>query len=123
MIDGGAGDEGAMPMPEAPEANEAPETAPAPASTEQCIPVEALAMPDDKEQMATPEPGDLVTYEVQGKVSRVEGGMAYVSPEKVNGQDMPEAAEDPNTEPDEDNQRANGFAALQDEATQMGPMQ
>lgn len=95
---------------------------------EQAVPLGALAMPDDQQQMTPPAAGDVVTYEVQGKVQRVEGETAYVAVEKVNGQDVPEAEEGPEKpdgdEAGEENEaEANEFAALKGDAEQMGPMQ
>lgn len=95
-------------------------------SGDQAIPIAALAMPDDQQQMANPEPGDVVTYEVQGKVTRVEGETAYVTPETINGQAVPGAPEaDGQPEPDADDQdgQANDFTDLEDQAQAMGPMQ
>lgn len=57
-------------------------------STEQCVPLDALSRPDDQEQMQTPEVGDAVSYTVDGKITRVEGGNAYVQPSAVNGNDV-----------------------------------
>lgn len=56
-----------------------------PQTNEQCVPLDALGMPDDTDQMAAPEVGDVVSYTVEGKVTRVQGGQAYVMPESVNG--------------------------------------
>ena len=85
-------------------------------SNEQCVPLEALAMPEEGDQLANPEPGDLVSYTVEGKVTRVEGQKAYVEPETVNGKpfakdEAPPAAEE-----------AGGYAALETEAGQFGPL-
>jgi hypothetical protein len=94
-------------------------------SSEQAVPVGALAMPDDQQQMTDPEPGDVVTYEVTGKVARVEGGTAYVRPEKINGQDVAKPAEPAASEPGLENDEAgeaNRFGSLKDEAEMMGPM-
>lgn len=46
-----------------------------------CLPVSALAV-----EGTTPEVGDSVEYTVKGRVSRIEGGEAYVLPETVNGE-------------------------------------
>jgi len=56
-------------------------------SGEDCVPVDCLAMPDSDngDKMANPEPGDMVTYTVEGKVTRVEDGKAYVDREMING--------------------------------------
>jgi hypothetical protein len=56
-------------------------------SSEDCVPVDCLAMPDSDQgdKMADPEPGDMVTYTVEGKVTRVEDGKAYIDREMING--------------------------------------
>ncbi|HVX56972.1 MAG TPA: hypothetical protein VHA37_04520 [Candidatus Saccharimonadales bacterium] len=91
------------------------------ASDEQCVPLDALAMPDETEQMATPAVGDTVNYQVEGKVVRIEGGNAYVQPTSVNGQAV-EADEEQQPEPDEATQDANSFADLQQQAQEQGPL-
>lgn len=63
-----------------------------PLAAEHRVPLAALAMPDETEQLAEPEPGDPVSYTIEGKVARVENGMAYVTPETVNGQSIAPAA-------------------------------
>ncbi len=67
------------------------------ASMEDCVPMDALAMPDDKEQMQPPSVGDNVQYNVEGKVTRIEGNNAYVQKTAINGQKV----EDNPTVPDE----------------------
>lgn len=57
-------------------------------SDEMCVPVESLAQPDEGEQMVNPEVGDPVAMHVEGKVTRIEGGNAYVKPETVNGKPL-----------------------------------
>lgn len=52
---------------------------------EQCVPLESLGVPGEGEIMENPEVGDRVDYTVEGKVTRIEGGKAYVLPEAVNG--------------------------------------
>lgn len=55
---------------------------------EQCIPADTVAVPDpdQDEAMVPPEEGDTVRYEVEGKVTRTEGGHVYVQPVAINGQ-------------------------------------
>jgi len=82
--------------------------------SEDCVPVSALASPGEDEQMTTPEVGDIVQYQKEGKITRIEGDNAYVTVQSVNGKpvtpedaktlDTPEAADDAE------------FAALQDES-------
>jgi len=73
-----------------------------------CVPLSALAMPDEGEQMTPPEPGDKVSYTVEGKVERIEGDRAYITRESVNGKpcgeeaDENEKGEDEEAEPGED---------------------
>ena len=55
---------------------------------EDCVPVEALAMPDEGDQMQPPAVGDMVNYQVTGKISRIEGNQAYVTRKTVNGQEI-----------------------------------
>jgi hypothetical protein len=89
---------------------------------QQCVPLDALAMPDEQEQMNPPAVGDSVSYQVEGKVVRIDGKNAYVEPTAINGQPVAddEAAEAP--EPDEAQQDANDFQDLQQQAQQQGPM-
>lgn len=85
---------------------------------EQCVPVAALAMPDDQEQMAPPEVGDKVSYQVEGTVTRVEGDEAYVQPESINGQEVgPKEAE-----PTPDEQDQADYQDLQGAAQQQGSL-
>lgn len=88
-------------------------------STEQCVPVDALAMPDDGEQLTPPAAGDRVSYQVEGKVTRIDGKNAYVQPETVNGQPIESGKAEPNEgqPPEEDAQQLQG---LQDAAQQKG---
>lgn len=62
-----------------------------------CVPSAALALPDEGEQMLEPEAGSPVQVNIEGTVSRVENGHAYITLSKVNGEDvqMPEPAVDP----------------------------
>lgn len=53
------------------------------------VPADVLAIPDDTEQMTSPEVGDTVRYEVEGKVTQVAGGQVVVRPERINGQELP----------------------------------
>jgi len=61
------------------------------------VPLTMLSMPDDQEQMQPPEVGDVVNYQVTGKVVAIEGGYAKVQRQSINGQELPDA------EPDETN--------------------
>lgn len=62
---------------------------------EDCVPVSALAMPDEKEQMQPPAVGDKVSYQVDGTISRIEGENAYIKKTSVNGEEIDEATETP----------------------------
>lgn len=81
-------------------------------NNEQCVPVAALQQPDDSDELVTPEIGDVVSYTVEGKISRIEGDKAYVTVETANGKPM--ADEQPEQTADE-----SGLAALQQEAEGM----
>lgn len=48
---------------------------------------------EEPDQMTPPAVGDEVTFEGQGKVSRVEGDMVYVDVATVNGEPLPEPME------------------------------
>lgn len=89
---------------------------------EDCVPLSALAMPDadNGDQMANPEPGDKVSYTVDGAVTRIEGGNAYVKRDAVNGQPVgsPESTSDGDQLDEDGDERG----ALGDMAGQMGGM-
>jgi hypothetical protein len=80
----------------------APAAAPEMKSNEICVPTSALAMPDEGEQLTNPEEGDIVTLQVEGKVSRVEGDKAYVTPSSVNGQDVGAEEDEPRSPEEQD---------------------
>jgi hypothetical protein len=71
-----------------------PPAPPMAGGNEDCVSLEALAMPDDGEQMQTPAIGDLVNYTTEGKITRIEGGKAYVARSSVNGQPVEPDADD-----------------------------
>ncbi len=105
-------DTGAAPDTSLPE-----ETAEAPTSggNEQCVPLDALAMPDEGEQMTPPAEGDPVSYTVEGKVTRVTGNMAYVKVETINGKPAESEAA-----PDAAASDADQFKQLSDAAEKQG---
>lgn len=53
---------------------------------ELCVPLAALAQPDEQEQMQPPAPGDKATAQIDYTVTRVEGDNAYITLDGVNGQ-------------------------------------
>ena len=55
---------------------------------EDCVPLTALASPGEDEMMTNPSEGDLVQYQKEGKVTRIEGDNAYVKVNSVNGKPM-----------------------------------
>jgi hypothetical protein len=61
-----------------------------------CVPAAALAIDG-----AAPEVGDEVEYTVKGRVARIEGGEAYITPEMVNGQPAALAEEPAAENPDD----------------------
>lgn len=87
---------------------------PTPATTENIIPLATLASPDDGEQMVEPAEGDLVTYQVEGRVQRIEGGNAVVLVESINGQPI-KAEADTDARPE-------SLESLQASAQEMGAM-
>jgi hypothetical protein len=76
------------------------------------VPLSLLSMPDDQEQMQPPEVGDVVNYQVTGKVVAIEGDYAKVQRQSINGQELPDAGPDEtnggNDNPQNANQSANG---------------
>jgi len=73
-----------------------PELMAMPAANEQRVPLAALQQPDDQEALVTPEVGDMVSYTVEGRVSRIEGDVAIVTVESANGKPLQEeGAESP----------------------------
>ena len=83
-----------------------------PAANEQRVPVAALQQPDDTEALVTPEVGDVVSYTVEGRVTRIEGDAAVVTVESANGK--PLQGEAPAGLP-----KAGGLEALENEAKGM----
>lgn len=55
---------------------------------ELCVPVSAISLAGEDNSDVAPEAGDQVSVTVEGKVSRIEGGQAYVTPETANGEPM-----------------------------------
>lgn len=62
------------------------------------VPVAALSMPDESEQMTPPEVGDEVTYQVTGKVTAINGEIATIERTSVNGQEIGSAEPDADDE-------------------------
>ena len=52
------------------------------------VPLDMLSMPDDQEQMQPPDVGDVVNYQVTGKVVAINGDYAKVQRQTINGQDL-----------------------------------
>lgn len=80
------------------------------------VPLEALAMPGEDEMMESPAVGDPVQLQAEGKVTRIEGEMAFVMVKSVNGHPVSAAAAKTTDMPDHDGD--NEFAALRNEAAQ-----
>ena len=75
------------------------------------VPLKSLAMPGEDEHMNNPEIGDTVDLHAQGKMASIEGDMAVVSLETVNGDPLtPDAAATNDTAP------ADEFASLKQES-------
>jgi hypothetical protein len=88
------------------------------------VPLDLLSMPDDQEQMQPPEVGDVVNYQVTGKVVAIEGDDAKVQRQSINGQEL---QDDNETNGDNVNpQNANATAdddesqSLRDDASNIG---
>jgi hypothetical protein len=99
-----------------------PELSGAPAAvavtTTQVLPVSALAMPDEAEQMEPPKVGDVVNFQVEGKVTAVDGNNATVTLASVNGQAIGEAEDDKA----ESGNEAESLEGLQKQAGEMGSL-
>lgn len=74
------------------------------------VPLDALSMPDDQEQMQPPEVGDVVNYQVTGKVAAIEGNQAKIQRTSINGQELPGADDENanNENPQDANQDEDG---------------
>ena len=90
-----------------------PENEPGPMGGGSCekdtVPMSALEMPDEQEQMTPPEVGDEVSYQVSGKVVSINGANAVIARTTINGQEVGGAEE--TAEPNEKD--------LESEAAQM----
>jgi hypothetical protein len=84
----------------------------------QVLPVSALAMPDEAEQMEPPKVGDAVNFQVDGKVTAVDGNNATVTIASVNGQAIGEAEDDKA----ESGNEAESLEGLQKQAGEMGSL-
>lgn len=80
------------------------------------VPLSALAMPGEDEQMNNPAKGDPVHFHVEGKVSNIMGDTALVSVETVNGKPLTAKAAAVNDTPNEEAE----YAQLRDMAAQQG---
>ena len=52
------------------------------------VPLSALGMPDETEQLTPPEVGDEVNYSVAGKVVSISGQNAVIARTAINGQEL-----------------------------------
>ncbi len=90
---------------------------------EVCVPLKALAQPDDGDTLHTPEVGDSGTMQVDFTVSRVDGENAYLKPMAVNGVPVGKEAKQDEQAPEEDPMEApmdKEGMALREEAGGMG---
>lgn len=85
-----------------------------------CVPIDLLAMPDDQEQMQPPAVGDVVNYQVTGKVVAIEGDCARIERQTINGQEVPGGS----ATGDSDDQQGDGdeYNGMRDEAAGMGQL-
>lgn len=81
---------------------------------EDCVPISALSQPGEDDQMNPPAQGDLVQYQKEGTVTRIEGENAYVKVNSVNGKPVSAEAAKTKDTPEQDDNRE--FAQLQEEA-------
>lgn len=86
------------------------------------VPLNLLSMPDDQEQMQPPGVGDVVNYQVTGKVVAIEGDMAKVERQSINGQDLPEADTGDGSSEMGDGSGEDSGQGLRDQAAGIGMM-
>lgn len=84
---------------------------------EVCVPLKALAQPDEQDQMQTPAEGDSGSMQVDYVITRIEGENAYIKPMSINGTDL-EAEKEENNEGEVPADTAEGNA-LREEAEKM----
>lgn len=95
-------DEGPPPPPDA-----------KPMGVEICVPVAAVAAESDDSSAVNPEVGDEVHGDFVGKVSRIEGGNAYIALSEINGQEVGAPTDNAEVGPTADDMRALGAQADQ----------
>jgi hypothetical protein len=71
-----------------------------------CIPLAALASPDEGDQMVEPSNGDIVPFSGECKVNRTEGKNAYIKITAVNGQKLDKTPGPPGEDEEEASIRA-----------------
>lgn len=104
-----APDDDAMMKPEQPSGMEIP------------VPLSSVAMPGEDDKMQSPEQGDPVQFQVEGKISRIEGDTAFVAVESVNGKPVDEMAAKTKSTPEDMGKGEDAeFAQLRSEAQQQG---
>lgn len=69
-------------------------------NNELCVPTRAVSLAGESGETVAPEVGDAVSLTVEGKIARVEGERAYVSPETANGEPV-ETSGPPESPPEE----------------------
>lgn len=69
-------------------------------------------MPDEQEQMTPPEIGDEVNYQVTGKVTAINGGVATIQRTNINGKDISEDETEPANESEAIRNEASGLTSL-----------
>jgi hypothetical protein len=74
------------------------------------VPLNLLSMPDDQDQMQPPDVGDVVNYQVTGKVVAIEGSNAMIQRQSINGQDVPDAEPSETNSGNDNPQNANASA-------------
>jgi hypothetical protein len=123
LIIGAGGPSGPRPAaPDLPEGKDPDGTAQTSSTvtTTDTIPLNALAMPDDQEQMQAPQVGDEVNYQVTGKVVSIDGNTATVQKTSINGEPVgsdDEERSEPQGDTDDEDAEA---AGLRNQAAVMG---
>lgn len=88
-----------------------------PAGLEIPVPIESVSMPGEDDKMQSPSESDPVQFQVEGKISRIQGDIAFVAIESINGKPVSEQAAATKSTPEEMGEGEDAeFAQLRSEA-------
>lgn len=87
---------------------------------EMCVPISAVSTQDGSDSLVAPEVDDEVQMDVVGKVTRIEGENAYITPTKVNGEEISNDESDSNPQENESD-KMRSMAMQADQMEQQPP--